>query len=472
LLLGWCGSGFAQGNTSATLEEFAKPEYRSATVGYALIDADTGDALEMSGAETSVLPASCMKLITTACAMHYLGPEFRFRTELRAAGVVRSGVLHGDLVIAGDGDPTFGSTRVEGSESSVTIFQDWVQAVRAAGVREVTGHVIGDASCVADEWVPGTWEWEDVGNYYGAAPAGLNFRDNFFDLVMQPGANIGEPAKIKGFEPNLPHAVEWRNEVVTSATGTGDQATVYSAPGSRNYRVAGTIPAGAAMHVKAAIHEPAVMVATLLQDKLRAAGVRVRGGAVQRVLASDSGTSRALATVVSPPLRDIVRVLNKQSFNLYAEALLLASGRASGGRTREQAIAAEELYLRQLGVPLYGLHIKDGSGLSRGDYVTALAMATLCQRVQKERWFEPWADSLPIMGVDGDLRDRSKESPLQGKVRAKTGLITRVRGLCGYVQAAGGRKLVFALHVNGFEKPWTEVDRDIDRVLERVVGGY
>lgn len=458
-----------QTTTEAARLAFDKAGYQTATIGIAILDAKSSELLFEQNARKSLLPASCMKVITTICAMHYLGPDARFQTRLYARGSTLAGSLDADLVVLGGGDPTFGSNRVDGSATSATILQSWLKAIKAAGIHTVKGSVISDSSYFPPDPIPGTWEWEDIGNYYGAGPNGLNFRDNFFDLILRPGIAIGDPARFVGVEPQLPHDIHWEIDVLTSGAKSGDQADVYSSPGSRFYRVAGTIPVGGEMHVKATLHDPGLTFAKLLMDYLTSSGIAVAGEPRNvAVRTRESATSTCLATVQSPPIRDIVRVLNKQSFNLYAEVLLMQIGAAAGGWSRNEAIERELGYLRLLQLPLDGFHIKDGSGLSRGDNITALAVATLCQRVQREPWFADWLNSLPVLGVDGDLRDRGKGTLLSGKVRAKSGLINRVRGLCGFLEANSGRKLIFAIHLNGYENTWNEVDQDIDHFLSNV----
>ena len=179
-----------------------------------------------------------------------------------------------------------------------------------------------------------------------------------------------------------------------------------------------------------------------------------------------------IATFQSPTLAAIQLKLNKQSFNLYAEMMLMHTARAAGDGMRDSGIKAEEAYLKELGVPLEGFHITDGSGLSRSNAVTAAGMAQLMAALARQPHFAVWKGTLPVLGVDGDLRNRETSSPLRGKVSAKTGLINRVRGLCGYLETKSGRMVTFGLFANDYSKSWTQVDKDFDALLRAAYEEY
>lgn len=432
----------------------------------AVVDGETGQTLFERAAETSVIPASVKKAISTATALHYLGPGHRFRTTLEAHGPIAGGRLAGDLVIRGGGDPTLGSARVPGSLSYEQVLAEWVDAVERAGICEIQGDVAGDDSFFPYSPWPDEWSWIDVANAYGSGTSGLCFNDNQYDVYVEPGSEAGSPARISHCHPPMPHA-EWSANVTTAGGGTGDDSVIYTLPDRPERFMKGSVPVGALCPVRGALQNPAAFAAGLLMRALVDRGIMVRGasrGTQGKALACKN--AQLLGVIESPPLSAVIHQLNKESFNMYAEMMLMHTARAAGNGSRESGVAAEEAYLKQLGAPLHGVYIHDGSGLSRMNYVTAKALARFMFAMQKEPHFGVWLDSLPVLGVDADLKDRHAGTPLRGRVRAKTGLITRVRALSGYLDARSGRRYCFALFANQYSNSWVEVDHDLDRILE------
>jgi len=453
-------------DAAATIDSLCSaPRYRHAVIGIAVVDPRTSEVVFERNSHTSLLPASCLKAITTAFALKQLGPEARFQTRLECIGEVADGVLTGAVVIRGGGDPTLGSDKVEGALSSGTLLAQWVEAVQRAGIREISGSVLGDPSYLPDDPLPSGWMWEDIGNYYAAGTSGLAFYDNLYHLYFRPGSRVGDPAKIVRTDPPIPQ-IRWTNQVRTGPADSGDQGYIYGQPGSWERLARGTVPLGPEFSIKGSVPSPHIVAADALRSALETSGITVRsprrGG---RVAAIPAGQPRTLAVTVSPPLSRIVHRLNKESHNFYAEMLLLHAGKAAGAQDRAQSIEAELAYLKSLGVPTGGMHINDGSGLSRLNFVTAIGMVRFLQAVQREPWFDVWLDSLPHMGVDADLKNRHADTPLKGRVRAKTGLIERVRGLTGYLDAKSGSRYCFAIILNGYEDSWVAVDGDVDIML-------
>lgn len=465
-------TGFADETTSTVVSPAniaaslaASDGYRHGVLAAHFVEVGTGREVLTLNAEKSVVPASCMKAVTTAASLSALGAEHRFRTDVVASGTVRGAALAGDLVIRGGGDPTFGSDRVPGSLSMDSVLDRITSALLEVGIREVTGDVIGDDSFLPWDPVPDGWEWEDIGNYYGAGTSGLCFHDNLFLLRFRPG-NPGQPAPINDTIPSIPGG-SWTNEVLTGPPGSGDNASIFGAPGSPVRLVRGTVPAGDTFTIRGALPYPALACADMVAQRLRAAGIVVAGTPrCTRAVTPEGG--RVLVKFDSPPLGDIITTINKQSFNLYAEMMLMHTSAKLGDGSRASGLRATHEWLRRMDVPLGGWRIRDGSGLSRGNNVTAAGMASFAAAVTRTPVFDAWSRSLPVLGVDGDLAGRETTSPLRGRVRAKTGLISGARGLVGILERRDGSLVAFALFANQYSKPWTEVDRDFDALLRAV----
>ena len=266
-------------------------------------------------------------------------------------------------------------------------------------------------------------------------------------------------AEIIGTTPQMPE-IEWTNFMKTGAADSGDQGYVYGPPGTLKRRARGTIPLGPPFSIKGAMPDAPQAAARFLREELTSAGISVSGNPISSNAPASRG--RVLATIVSPPMRDVMRVLNKQSFNLYAEMFLMHLGKKAGAESRTDAIKVEEQWLKEMGVDLTGVYILDGSGLSRGNLVTAKAMAQMMCGLRDRPNFQVWRDTLPVLGVDGKS---GKDLPIRGRVQAKTGYIERVRGLTGYLQAKSGRELTFALFANAYANKMSDVDKDFEAIL-------
>lgn len=463
---------------SATKTVFGAARYANAAVAISITDPATSNVLFERNSNLSVMPASCMKVITSAAAYRYLGPDFRFLTRLLQRGQTGADGTAEQIVIDGGGDPTLGSNRVEDAINSPTLMKRWVEAIRAAGIKRVrNGILAADHSGPNGTLPPGGWEWDDLGNYYGAVPNALCYNDNLFYLKLHPGSRVGSAVSVVSTSPRLP-GIEWQNELVTGPAGSGDQADIIGFPGTMTRRLVGSIPTGGEFTIKGSLLDSAGALAEAFRDALSSSGIVVSGDC-RRVDKPPTDTSGVLAEIQSPRLSQIVHTLNKQSFNLYAEALLLEVGETarrqkctSETTVRAAGIDVERKYFASVGAAIDDIQIQDGSGMARRNYVTAAGMTRVLGALRREAWFAQWQESLPVLGVDGDLRNRETTSTLKGKVRAKTGLITRVRGLCGYIETPKGKTLCFAMFANNYSGRWQDVDADFDRVLRAIYEAY
>ena len=364
---------------TATAALVDNPLLRNATIGLAVVDVATGRLIEAHQGTRSIVPASLMKLTTTATALAALGPNFRFQTDLCYTGSIVDGELRGDIVIVGGGDPTLGSDRTAGALSLEGILSRWVTAVQAVGIRNITGRVIADESLLPGAKPPPSWGWDDIGNYYGAGAGGLNIHDNYYTVRLQRSSKVGNQPIITGTEPaNLP--IRWTNDLVCAPSGTGDQSYIFGAPGSYDRIIQGTIPVGRGTYgVKGSLPDPAASAAMWLTDALTAAGITVVGDpATSEVAVSTSGQ---LDTYFSPSLGAIAQTTNFNSVNLYAEALYNALA-ARWGTSGDGEATGDKLidYWLDRGVPSAGWAQVDGSGLATANLITPLQLAQVLRK--------------------------------------------------------------------------------------------
>ncbi|HTA60642.1 MAG TPA: D-alanyl-D-alanine carboxypeptidase/D-alanyl-D-alanine-endopeptidase [Candidatus Baltobacteraceae bacterium] len=444
--------------------------------GLLVVDAETGATLYEKNANDYFLPASNMKLLTTALALDTLGPEYRFRTTVETNGTLGpDGKLSGDLILVGRGDPNLSNrkfpyeTKEEFEGPPEKALAELADAIAARGVKEITGDVAGDDSYFPRERYPDGWEIDDMVWEYGAAISAIIVNDNTVTLTLTPANAGGTVAAV--VEPATREFVV-KNEVITIGAKEKPDLRLTRDPGGDNVVVSGVMPAGSAPRkLVLAIQEPALQAANLLAQLLKDRGIRIDGG-VRAQHEPDPGEAArtVLAEHLSVPLKDSVKLVNKISQNLHTEVLLRTAARQQGRwATPEDLQKFPASFYAKAGIAEGDVIQTDGSGLSRHDLVTPRAFVALLGYAQKQPWFPAFLASLPVAGADGTLNERMKEPPLAGKIHAKTGSVTHVRTLSGYAETPGGRKLIFSFLSNNQGAKNHEVHTAIDGVCLAMV---
>ncbi|WP_116126222.1 D-alanyl-D-alanine carboxypeptidase/D-alanyl-D-alanine-endopeptidase [Lewinella sp. IMCC34183] len=424
-----------------------KQVLRNAQVGVDVRDVSDGRQLAGHRAGHALIPASTQKLITTGVAMDVLGPDHRFRTRLVAGGAVEDGTLRGNLYIVGGGDPTLGSSSMDGAEELEDVVAAWAAAVRARGITRIAGAVIGDGSYYGTDGTGRGWSWSDLGNYYGAGAYGLNLNENSYTLTFAQRTREGDTPPILRTDPEIPGIV-FRNELVSGPRGSGDQAYIFGAPFNYEQYVRGSIPAGTgSFSIRGSIPDPALLAARLLDTRLRAAGVTISGvPGTDRTVDAAPADGQVLDERYSPYLSEIVDRTNMRSVNLYAEALLREINKRAGRSAAETSeTEVIEDWLERHGIATDGVQLRDGSGLdARNFFPPEMLTAFLVARADDERWIE----SIPLAGRSGSMRNVLRGTAAEARVRGKSGTINAVRCYAGYVDRADGRRLAFSIAVN------------------------
>ncbi|HLL77017.1 MAG TPA: D-alanyl-D-alanine carboxypeptidase/D-alanyl-D-alanine-endopeptidase [Pyrinomonadaceae bacterium] len=474
-------------------ELLASPALAPAHFAVKVVSLDTGATLFEENAGKLLMPASNMKIYTVAAALDRLGPDFRFATSVySAAPPDDKGRVKGDLVIYGRGDPSF-ATRFAGEGDYFKGVEALAEKIAAAGVRRIEGDIVGDESYFDGPALGWGWEWDDLAWYYGAPVSALTVNDNAVDLSVKPGEREGAAAVVTagpsflGFPVvvsgagvdassaarNSPPLLSIINRATTSARGTPREITIDRPLGQDYVEVWGTIPADdPGQTVPVAVPRPALMFAAMLRAALERRGVQTRG----RTASIDARTRELqrrpfdpaplveLARRESPPLREIAAHTMKPSQNLYTELILRTLGKQSSAPPPEPGQAANRRrtsaqlghavvrqFLREAGVPnVERLSLVDASGLARQNLITAEATVQLLTYMSRRPNFQVWLDSQPVAGVDGTLRGRMRGTMAAGNLRAKTGTISNVSALSGYVTTAAGERLAFSIIVNHY----------------------
>jgi serine-type D-Ala-D-Ala carboxypeptidase/endopeptidase (penicillin-binding protein 4) len=423
--------------------------------GILIVDAATGETLYEKNADSFFVPASNMKLFTTALALDKLGPDFRFRTTLETDGKLENGTLQGNLILVGRGDPNLSNrkfpydTKEEFDGPPERVLGELADQLTSRGVKQVSGDIVGDDSYFPRERYPDGWEIDDMVWEYGAAVSAIVLNDNTVTLTVVPGDKAGEAAFLTADLATLEFSI--KNEVVTIGSKEKGELRLTREPGSSTVVISGTVAASsAARKLELALQEPAQHAANILARLLAERGIVITGKVRANHDPDPVERSRIiLAEHISLPLGDTVKLVNKISQNLHTEVLLRTAARQQGRwATPDDLLKFPEPFYEKVGIATGDVIQTDGSGLSRHDMVTPRAVVTLLQYAQKQPWFPPYYFSLPIAGIDGTLTERMKTAGMTGKIHAKTGSVSHVRALSGYADTANGRRLIFSFLSN------------------------
>lgn len=462
----------------------SQPTFANAVWGVSIRSLDTGEALFEQNPHTLLMPASNMKVVTCAVAAERLGWTRTFETRLVAAGPIEQGVLKGDLVIEGTGDPSFAGRPSQG----VSVIDEWGDTLRTAGITDIDGRIVGNDNAFDDDGLGQGWAWDNLAYGYSTPAGGLAFNENVVLLTFKPAAHPGEPATLD-VNPDVGGlAVEQR--VTTGEPDSRTSLEYRRLPGTDVLAVTGSIAVNRqVVRQTVSVDNPTLFLAGALRRALVVRGIGISGDAVdiddlrpqpppggsQGGAALAPTPATVLLTHVSPPLADIITVTLKVSQNMYADTLLRLIGTTATGDLRAgSATAGKAVIEEQLsawGIDADRFVLADGSGLSRYNYLSAAVVADVLTKMYMDgRHRQAFLDALPIAGVDGSISGRMKGTKAEGNARAKTGSIAHARALSGFVTTADGEPLVFSMIANNFNVPQAEVDAAIDRAVARLAG--
>ncbi|HEX3142961.1 MAG TPA: D-alanyl-D-alanine carboxypeptidase/D-alanyl-D-alanine-endopeptidase [Pyrinomonadaceae bacterium] len=439
-----------------------------------IVSLDSGQTIFEQQANKFVRPASNMKLYTVATAFDRLTADYHFITSVYAKEKPEDGRIKGDLVVYGRGDPSI-STRFTGDYFKA--INDLADRIVAAGVKRVKGDLVGDASFFNGSPIGSGWEWEDLTWSYGAPVSALSINDNAIDLNVRPGATVGAPVTVTTGPANASF-ITIVNRATTSPKELRSNLQIYRGLGANTLEITGTLPIGdAGFRGGIAIPDPPLAFVSMLRDALLKRGVKIdgqlrtvndrTGGSVlPRIPAgfnSPTGTINQfpveITSLSSPPFATVAAQTLKPSQNQYTELILRTLGRTQpqpnvdSGRDRsdeELGLSIVRSFLHQAGIADSDVALDDGSGLSRNDLISANTTVQLLTYMAKHKYFAQFRDALPIAGVDGTLSTRMRGTPAEKNLRAKTGSLSSVASLSGYVTTAGGDHLVFSMMLNNY----------------------
>ena len=457
-----------------TTDYFVKiPQNKYASVSICIVDLDKDSVLANINGNKVLMSASTAKLFSTYTALDVLGSEYRPQTNLYINGEVDSlGVLQGDLYIRGEGDITLGSKYFNEEGSEYEFMNDWLSSLRTQGINAINGSIIADGSQFGYAGVPEGWDWSDMGNYYGSGACGINFYDNtvkyYFDTY-----NYGEAAKfLKTFPTD--DSLIFRHSI-SAANIRNDQSYLYGAPYSRDRFGVGYLPLNRKnFSVKGSMHDPEYMLSLeftrFLKNDSLFSFVSGKPKGV-RLMPSVDLNYKELKMIHShngEKLIDIVRLTNLNSVNLFAEGLLNLVGFNKNGKGSTSS-GIEAVYENLEGkVNLSGMKLKDGSGLSRKNAISAENFCSLLKHIHDSKISELFKSTLAVAGNSGTLKNICKGQSASGRMQAKSGTLSNVKAYAGYVNSKSGSNLAFAVIVNNFEGSRYKLVKKMEEIFNQM----
>ena len=462
--------------------------------GILVADRDSGKTLYELNADRFFAPASNAKVFTTSLALADLGPDYRYRTTLESKSALsRSGLLTGDLILVGRGDPDLSNRKfpyakkVERDGAPERVLADLADAAVNKGLKEVDGDIVADDSYYPYDPYPAGWTIGDTFFSFGAPVSAIDFNDNTIGIDVIPGAHAGDAVTL-AVQPAAAR-LEFNSQVTTGTASSKSDLAVVRQPGPNFILLRGTVPPGSpAVHLELAMTQPVETAGRALKDLLEARGVTVRGtvravhspppvvnaagepGAPQASETTASADRTVLAEHISPTLLESIRLTNKISQNLHAEMFLREVGRKEFGTASTAAgLFVEQDFLRSAGVVDGDVVLTDGSGLSPQDVVTPRAVIAVLRYAYTQSWGEKFASTLPVAGTDGTLANRFSAGPALGMIHAKTGSIDNVRAISGYATSRRGEPLVFCIFVNNNPQHGPDATSTMDVIASAMV---
>lgn len=458
------------------VEEFGKdPSLKTASWGVVVYDVQSGNKLLSVNPDLSLIPASTIKIVNTGCALNILGKDFKYETILQYSGNIDdNGRLNGNIYIQGSGDPTFGSAFMDGAKDIDEIYYTWVDSIKNIGINKVNGRIIIDESVFDNELVPREWTWEDIGNYYGAGSSGFTVNENRYTVYFKPGEAVGDPVKILYTDPLLPW-IDFINQLTTAKPKTGDNVYILGSPFSNTRWLTGTIPAGVEKFgVHGSMPDPAYFGAKYFHDILISEGISIKEKpTTSRILQENDSFEvierYTIANHYSPELNSIIKRINTNSVNTYAENLLktIAYNEQNNG-TLDAGIESIKKYWSTQGIDIQGFNLYDGSGLAQKNRITPRQMAQILLAMTSSPYGESFMESLAVAGRSGTLSHLFRGMISQDILIAKSGFLSNVIAYAGYTKTRNGNSVAFVFIVNDYSNSTIMMRNKILSVLDKI----
>lgn len=447
-------TSFCNYDSTAIETTINRPEFARSRWGILLQDLDSGCTIYSLDAEKYFIPASNAKLLTTAAALLELGANFRITTPIYAVG---EPPFLDSLIIQGQGDPSLSTSKL----------RDIVQQLQSLGIQRIEKLIIDD-SYFADFQLNPTWEWLDVYSYYGASVNSLILNENTFTLTVLPG-RIGEPVSLHWSDAIALQQLQVSNQGITTTADQDYNIDLEGVLGKPILKILGEIPVDHGTDVwDLAIIDPANYFLETFRNLLSQSGIKVNHAEIT-YQENNYSEAEIVTRIVSPPLPVLLAEINQNSNNLYAEAILKILGEKLN---TDDNIEAMKLSLAKLGIDPESYVLEDGSGLSRHNLIPPDLLVELLSAIAKTPQGEIYQDSLAIARVNGTLKNRFRHSTVPLNLWGKTGTLTGVTTLSGYLETISGKRIVFSILVNNSDQKNKISRQAIDEIILLINNSY
>lgn len=476
------GSSFSNTNEYYSLPELKhelksilnKKHLKNALTALNIVSVDTGQVIFSFNPQTKLKVASNMKLLTTAAALFYLGSDFKFKTTLYIRGdLQRNGILDGDIIIKGSGDPNISGRFFKNKITSIPDM--WTDAIQGLGIKVINGDIIGNDTIFDRQFICPSWPKNQLSSWYCAQISGLSFNDNCIDVTVVPGFKPGDSVKIL-LNPDTEY-VNLINTCKTTGKKSNQSLSIYRKIGTNDIYIKGKLWKGAGNHSSwVTIDNPALYLTTVFKETIEKRGITIHGKA-RIVNENDKYLLNDKTNIIPLPptsftIGQTIEVTNSRSQNFYAEQLLKTLGAKSGNQgTFASGLYMLKKFLSLLGYGQNDYIIIDGSGLSSNNKLTVKIITDLLRFMYNDKSNDIFLKSLAVSGSKGTLKKRLKGELYKTKIRGKTGYISGVSALSGYAETFKGKIFAFSILVNNFKTSNKNIKKLQDSIC-RVLVNY
>ena len=450
----------------------ANPDFSNANIGICVQAVESGEYIFLSNDSKTFIPASTQKVITTAAALELLGENFKFATKIYLDGKLNpDGEFVGNIIIRGLGDPSLSKYYYK---SPIEILESWVKTIDALGINSIKGNIIGDDSYFDGSYYGPGWSWDDFSYYYSSQVSALSINDNRIDFFIYSGDSVGDVSRITPYPISSYYRLV--NNVRTSPASVQSNITGIRDINSNIIRLSGTVPfepgRKTSYSYSTTIDNPAMFFLSLFRNILDEKKISFSGGLLMKSDMHEFIDYAALTPQIefySPPLSEIISIINQESHNLAAEMLFKTIGKENSGIGSFYSGSEYVLkYLSKAGVNTQNIRVTDGSGLSRLNLMSPRNMVNVLNYIYRTPYKDVFMKSLSKPGEPGTLKRRMTRSKAEKSVFAKTGGMNYVSAICGYVSTADNETFAFSIMMQNFTVPATLATNLQDLILMRL----
>ncbi|WP_138429261.1 D-alanyl-D-alanine carboxypeptidase/D-alanyl-D-alanine endopeptidase [Fodinibius saliphilus] len=429
----------------------------------------SGQILEQYNKEKLVQPASNLKLLTSAAVLNELGPDYTFKTKVYGIGYQAGSTWEGDIIIRGTGDPSISGTFY--NENRFHVFNKFFSAIDSMGIQKINGNLIGNTSFFDEQPYPKGWSWEDLSFYYGVEISALSFNNNAVDLRVYADGQVGEEPQIEWFPFDTDY-VDFVNEQVITPRGTEYDEYYRRLLGTNTIVLRSKLPKGYVETESLSILDAPRFFLDTFKKYLEDGDISLNGRIIidNQEVNWDSKRYKKLTEHESKPLEKLLTRINKKSDNFYTEMLLktMAAEHYNAAGNTELGLSLIEDFAASMKMDTTKLEMSDGSGMAAGTLVTLDDLSQMLIEMQKHPHFKTYKNSFSIAGIDGSLEHRFVNTPMEGNVFAKTGYVSGVRSLSGYMNAKSGKSLAFSVVTNNYVDKTSYIDYVQDKIIREL----